>query len=245
MSKDYTDSHEFQLQDSEYDKPYHYNLRDDSGYGIEYHSYLNEVRNLIPKGTKNILDFGCGEGFFCNMISNDFDEVFGIDLSKKAINIAQKESKGATFLQAPTNEFDKFNFDVITMIEVLEHIEPESINDVITYLHSILSDQGVLIITVPSKNLPLQEKHFQHFDKKSLYSTLSPYFKPEKILGHYKKPSIFYKVIKNSIDNNLYQFRINPINNYLKNFFQKNLAGCEHEEGYRLISVFSKNNGID
>ena len=233
-----------EIQENEYKKPYHYLLDEDSGYGIEYHSYLKIVESLIPKNTKKILDFGCGEGFFCNKISNKFPEVVGIDLSKAAIKMAKDKSSKAKFYCSSLDgcELKNVQFDVITMIEVLEHIDFDLIPSIVTGLSEKIKPSGRLIVTVPSIKLPLQDKHFQHFSVSSLEKTLDSHFDLVSIDGHYKKPGIGYKIIKNLLENPFYKLRINFLNSYLKQHFIKNLESCNTTEGLRLIAIFKPKN---
>ncbi len=75
----------------------------------------------------NILDIGCGGGILCEPLARLGFNVTGIDLSKKAIEVAKKHSKKNNLkISYINNSFlnYKFNkrFDIITGMEVLEHV---------------------------------------------------------------------------------------------------------------------------
>ncbi len=76
----------------------------------------------------NILDIGCGGGILCEPLAKLGFDVTGIDLSKKAIEVAKKHSKKNHLkINYINNSFFnyKFNkrFDIITGMEVLEHVD--------------------------------------------------------------------------------------------------------------------------
>lgn len=64
-----------------------------------YDIILNNVISLINKYQNNqqleILDLGCGEGYYTNGLKNAFknDNIYGLDISKEAINMATKYTK--------------------------------------------------------------------------------------------------------------------------------------------------------
>ena len=70
-----------------------------------------------------ILDVGCGGGKFLNFVFNNFDNIKanGIDLSKRQIAIAQKNSAGPTYqCSAPHfNSFSEGNYDRIFFNETI------------------------------------------------------------------------------------------------------------------------------
>ncbi|MBI1826859.1 MAG: hypothetical protein HY287_11435 [Planctomycetes bacterium] len=73
-------------------------------------------------------------------------------------------------------------FDLIYMVEVLEHIELKQVDAFLAAAKMRLSASGRLFLTVPSSSVPVSDKHFQHFSPESLEKTLSPHFRVQEIV---------------------------------------------------------------
>ena len=101
--------------------------------------------NSFETSSKNILDVGAGTGDFLKVCKSSSWKVSGIEPSLNARKIAYK--KGVN-LQENLSEFKNTNFDVITLWHVLEHVE--NLSEYILELHSLLADDGRLIIAVPN-----------------------------------------------------------------------------------------------
>jgi len=101
--------------------------------------------NSFETSSKNILDVGAGTGDFLKVCKSSSWKVSGIEPSLNARKIAYK--KGVN-LQENLSEFKNTNFDVITLWHVLEHVE--NLSEYILALHSLLADDGRLIIAVPN-----------------------------------------------------------------------------------------------
>ena len=132
-------------------------LRNDNvtrGYGV-LENFLSHRRShladrLIPENSREgkILDIGCGSvHFFLNHIS--FEKKYGID------KIPNKNIKDINFLN---HDFEVVSdlpftdnfFDVITLLAVIEHINPEKVLPLMTEIRRILKDNGILILTTPA-----------------------------------------------------------------------------------------------
>lgn len=74
---------------------------------------------------KSILDFGCGLGDGLHLLSKHFRaaESIGVDISSKMILFAKKEYPKYTFLQGSIEHLKNYSVDLITFIDVLEHLE--------------------------------------------------------------------------------------------------------------------------
>jgi 2-polyprenyl-3-methyl-5-hydroxy-6-metoxy-1,4-benzoquinol methylase len=117
-------------------------------WNMVYDEKLDIIDEFVPN-TKRILDVGCGAGFFLMRAKTKGFDVLGIEPSKKASDYA--EEHGISVIR---NFFERFDisgqkpFDVIHMNAVLEHsIFPDK---VIEKCHSLLTDNGIMIIEVPN-----------------------------------------------------------------------------------------------
>lgn len=112
--------------------------------------------NQMSAQTKNILDVGCGVGissYHFSQHSNDLS-VTGIDISPKNIQAANRlfgHQRNLNFLESDMSRVPPGGpFDLITLLDVYEHIPVEAREEFHSSLSSCLSDSGVLILTTPS-----------------------------------------------------------------------------------------------
>lgn len=177
------------IQEDEYLIPYHYldlvieYYRDIFLY--KYISKLNLIKEHIsPK--KTILDFGCGDGRLCYELKKT-NKIEGMDISKKAIGFAKIINPELTFYNSNIlNSNLNKKYDFILAIDVIEHIPLNKLVPIIEKLCFLLKPNGKIIISVPSKNVKLSEKHYQHFNSKSLENLLKKNFRTNSIIGFEK-----------------------------------------------------------
>lgn len=133
-----------------------------------YKGFLNNIVNTseINNNSIYILDAACGIGFNTKMLLEHIPNsiLFGIDLDKNSINLANKYNidKNITYLLD-----DLFNcsfenkFDYIFFLEILEHIKADKHYIIIDKLLSMLKDNGRLFISTPNEldNLDAPTEH--------------------------------------------------------------------------------------
>ena len=110
----------------------------------------------IKKGTLNVLDFGCGDGFLTKDRFGGFQnvKVIGVDNNKKAIEIAKNQNINPNFSFSCAEKLSDLNlesFDLITSFNVLHHIPNYEI-----YLKELwdkLKPEGNLLIRIPEDKL--------------------------------------------------------------------------------------------
>jgi 2-polyprenyl-3-methyl-5-hydroxy-6-metoxy-1,4-benzoquinol methylase len=180
---------EQELQEEEYDFPYHHIAELHRLYcahtftfrwGIPYIGGMVYVERILEDlGAQSVIDVGCGDGFFPKFLSKRHlaMDIVGVDYSERAINYARGFSPHLDFRCLNIIEEDVGRkSDVVTMIEVLEHIPPDLVFQFLAAVKRMLKPGGALVLTVPHKNLPLSPKHYRHFDSSLLQETLSPHF---------------------------------------------------------------------
>ncbi len=104
---------------------------------------------LIDKGER-LLDIGCGDDTLGYFAKNKYKEVYGVDISKEALKIAEK--RGIIVKKVNLNEeklpFENEYFDAVTCLDVIEHVfEPR---DLIKEINRVLKRGGILIISTPN-----------------------------------------------------------------------------------------------
>jgi 2-polyprenyl-3-methyl-5-hydroxy-6-metoxy-1,4-benzoquinol methylase len=165
-------------QDRHYTYPYHYLPETGDhcfrqhrhwSWGYRYLGRLKVAFDLIKDlEFESLLDIGCGSGRFLREAQNRFGSAKrfkGIDISEKAIHLAKLLNPGLEFeigdiIKMPTRSL----WDVVTLLDVIEHIPPAILPEFIDVVCSVLRPGGVVVVTVPHVNEPLIKKHYQHFD---------------------------------------------------------------------------------
>ncbi|KKS60857.1 hypothetical protein A3K01_02595 [candidate division WWE3 bacterium RIFOXYD1_FULL_43_17] len=107
----------------------------------------------------NILDMGCGEGFYSMVLDNLYDcKITAVDFDPEILALAHKWLDGRSNVTLEQGDITKLrfpdsSFDKIVCTEVLEHIDDDK--TAIKELYRVLKPGGVIAITVPNKNYPL------------------------------------------------------------------------------------------
>ncbi len=114
---------------------------------------LNSKAKLLEKNnqsnSKNLLDIGCGTGYFLNTMKNKSWNITGIEADEGARSLAISNFDLQVFDVEKLFQFNQ-KFDTITMWHVLEHIH--DLNEYIKQCYELLSENGTLIIAVPNAN---------------------------------------------------------------------------------------------
>src|SRR3989338_4133310 len=119
------------------------------GYGF-LENFLSKQRTRIANELmphikrEKILDIGCGTVPYF-LIQADFKERHGIDPNAKnktynGIHLHRNNIKNGGILPFPSN-----NFDVVTMLSVVEHLDPNSVTKLLSETKRVLKPNGRLI----------------------------------------------------------------------------------------------------
>lgn len=156
---------------------------------------IQETISAIPSDTHSVLDVGCGNGTFVNALVNTFpdkfDRITGLDASKEALKYVKSEKIHGTIIDLP---FQNESFDMVTCLEVLEHLPREDFRKGILELQRV--SRKHIIVTVPNdQNLESSSVmcpecycwfnagfHMRNFTKDSLRNLFN-IFRPTKIKG--------------------------------------------------------------
>jgi SAM-dependent methyltransferase len=118
---------------------------------INYIDYLFNNKKITQ--SSKIMDIGCGNGFLLNKIHELFnigkENLYGIDISDIAIEIAKKEYGLNNLIAMDVNKYSKDSkFNLVFSYESLEHvIDSEKLFNVIT---RILEISGIFIFMIPT-----------------------------------------------------------------------------------------------
>ena len=116
---------------------------------------IETLKNKLPENAV-VLDVGCGNGVISRSLGFYGFNVYGIDVSKKAIEKAKQLNSLTNvkfdLLSAEQLVAEGKKYNAVICSEVLEHLfEPEKLLNV---LYQSLSDDGILIVTVPNGKGP-------------------------------------------------------------------------------------------
>lgn len=178
------------------------------------HPDMQELLTLLKeKRVKRVLDLGCGTGRHTLLLAKNRFQVYGIDISLEGVNNTRQTlnkvglkanvSVGNIYKKLPYP--DSF-FDAIISIQTLHHSTTKEIKKLIGEIERILSSNGCIFITVPSKMN--QAKKF----KKIEGGTFMPLNGKEKNLPHhYFTREEIRRMFSNFIINKIY---IDDVNHY-------------------------------
>ncbi|MEK6894948.1 MAG: class I SAM-dependent methyltransferase [Nanoarchaeota archaeon] len=156
--------------DKSFEAKYH-SLEKDHWWFVARRDMILKIFDIykIPK-TSEILDIGCSGGDLIEELNKeDYSNVFGIDISKDAIEICKEKNIPCSFMDAQKIKLKK-KFDILIASDVLEHIKDR--NAAAKNWKSLLKDGGLLICFCPAFNFLWSSHdeinhHYQRYDKKS------------------------------------------------------------------------------
>jgi len=240
-------------QESRYRFPYHYVPDYDGGnftqarvlsWGYEYLAYLRFILSRVQSlRFDSLLDAGCGDGRFLFELRKMFPdkELVGIDTSETAIGYARALSPNAKYICGDIRDRPELHgrFDIVTSIEVLEHIPPDGVHEFIHALHGCLKSDGLLVLTVPTKNVEVPRKHYQHFDLEFLNETLAAHF---AVSEHYfiNRISRWAKWMECLLVNRWFILRHQGLLNLIYRSYEKRLVIAQKHNAKRICAVCRK-----
>lgn len=119
---------------------------------------LDWINSLASIEGKTVLDIGCGGGILSDSMARKGAQVTGIDLSVKALRVAQLHALEAGTTQVEYREITAeslaqetpASFDVVTCMEMLEHVpDPAS---VVRACHTLVKPGGWVFFSTINRN---------------------------------------------------------------------------------------------
>jgi SAM-dependent methyltransferase len=110
--------------------------------------YANYIKKNYLSRESRLLDYGCGSGLLVSYLNSDGYNATGIERSEHARNYALLHRE-LNILRS-MDEIADGSVDLITMIEVIEHL-PDPFKEM-EHIYEKLSSNGALFITTPNLN---------------------------------------------------------------------------------------------
>jgi len=186
------------------------------------HQFAYEFAKKYIQPPMLILDYGCGDGYGAKILAQTFSEVqvIGCDVDIYTVKQARKKYNLQNVKYLTLNELKKafLKFDLIVSFQVIEHIE--NVNSYLCFLKEMLSDNGTLIISTPSRNYRLNENQ----------PPWNPYHLREYSMAQFKEE--IEKVFKNTCF-----YSLTAIPEVLKIEFSRVAAGREDKKIFNNIQI--------
>ncbi len=135
---------------------------------------------------KRVLDAACGEGYGSNLLAGAASSVYGVDISRQAVEHARARYGSTANVEfrvgdAAALDFPDKHFDVVVSFETLEHLAAQEA--LVAGFARVLSDQGILLISSPDKQTYSDlagfrnEFHVRELYREELLDLLRPHFR--------------------------------------------------------------------
>ena len=150
---------------------------------IKHRLVARLMRRYLRNHSFEHLDLGCGSGGMLKHLAAEFSDSTstGIDGYTESLDHARRNAPDARLLLCDITQIEPTAigsaFDVITCLDVLEHIEePEHVLQ--SVCQKLLRDDGIIIVTVPASNRLWSERdvflgHYRRYTKQSLGDLMS------------------------------------------------------------------------
>ncbi len=132
--------------------PDYYRRLDEAERGHWYHQGMERLSAALlgERLRGSLLDAGCGTGGFLRFARGlgRFDRLAGVDVSAQAIDFARASLPDAELHVGPLTAvpFEDSSFDLVTLNDVLQHIEEADVEASLRELRRVLRPEGAILV---------------------------------------------------------------------------------------------------
>ncbi len=240
------------VQEEQYTFPFHYVPQFRNGFSTSVHSahglfYVSAMEFLLAqlktREFGSLADIGCGDGRLVRELVTEFPgaTVCGIDYSERSIHLARGFNPGLQFhcLDITRDEPGE-RFDLLTLIEVFEHIPPECAPAFVDGLHKLLRESGLLYVTVPHVNQKLSKKHYRHFTADTLRACFEPRFSIESTAFLHRRRGVRLFFIRRLLKNHFFLLNHRGLLNGLYRGYVKHCLHCTEPACRNILMVLRR-----
>lgn len=242
----------FNRQDDLYAFPYHHLPHFDAqggasavrslSWGLEYLCYLKHLALLIEQtGAESMLDVGCGDARLFELLPKNVSRRLGIDLSERAIGFARAFNPRDDFRVCAADDVAE-QFALVTAVEVLEHIPDDGVSGFLRSLAARVAPGGHAIITVPSVVIPLNAKHYRHYDDALLRAHLEASGAGLRVVSieHVFRHSGLVHLWLKLFENRVWTLDVKALRRFTWNLVWKHLRVADARSGRHVIALLRK-----
>ncbi len=128
--------------------------------------FTNNYRHLMPADRDaRVVDVGIGRGEMLSLYRDwGYRRAEGIDISRSAIAHCQAAGLACTLVADSAEWFRAQDraIDLVSMLDVLEHVERAHVIPLLAAVHGALRPGGILIVQVPNMQSP--DHQLNHYD---------------------------------------------------------------------------------
>lgn len=113
------------------------------------------VTKNLPRGSKRILDLGCGTGMFLEELCAEF--VVGVDASPEMLKVAKGRARGVALVRADADAlpFADGSFDAVVSVTLLQNMPNPAVT--VREVARVLNLGGVTVLTVLKRKYSREE----------------------------------------------------------------------------------------
>lgn len=143
------------LNDKEYELENPFGLDTDSDFhAMRKRTTISLIKEYLRNTEAiNLLDVGCGRGNITKFINQQIPiaNIDAIDISEKAIRLAESEVSKIHFINADAMSYDAngLSYNIILLNNIYEHVENPVA--VLLNLKKMLTEDGIIIISTPNR----------------------------------------------------------------------------------------------
>lgn len=207
------------IQADQYAFPYHYipegrkrlHLSRHWGFASSYMAALGLVADRLRPVAEvagpdwRHIDIGCGDGALVHYLSRVHGlaegQISGVDIDERAIAWARMFNPRAK-LHVGDMAVLEGGYHSASLIEVLEHVCPDALPGFVADAARLVRPGGLMVVTVPSVEKKVAEKHFQHFSFEDVRAVLEPHFDGLEVWGFEREDWLTRAI---------FALRINPV----------------------------------
>ena len=108
---------------------------------------------LLERNLRAALDVGCGIGLMSAWLAERVPRVVGVDVSSRSIEVCRRLHPNGEFqvCALPDDPLPDGPFDLVTFIDVLEHLPPSQLKLVFERVDEVIAAAGVVAVNLPSR----------------------------------------------------------------------------------------------
>jgi len=113
------------------------------------------ARLLDAADISSCLDLGCGTGMLTGFLSRrGYEQVVGVDCNEKLIEVAKSNVEAEFVVDDACRYLETCGrtFDVIFLLDLLEHIHRDDVVELLTKVHVALNGGGFAVVRTPNMN---------------------------------------------------------------------------------------------